>query len=384
MAPTEPAFTIGIEEEYLLVDRETRDLCAEPPPAMMEECERRLTGQVSPEFLRAQIEVGTRVCGSVAEARADLSRLRAAVADVAGGYGLAPIASATHPFARWHDQKHTDKERYNVLARDMQALARRLLICGLHVHIGIEDEDLRIDLMGQVRYFTPHLLALSSSSPFWEGLETGLMSYRLSVFDGLPRTGIPDLFDSYGEYRRLVGQMVSAGLIEDATKLWWDVRPSARFPTLEMRICDMCTRLDDAITIAALYACLIRMLYRLRQGNQRWRVYPRTLIHENRWLAQRYGLGGELVDFGKGEPVPYAELLEEIVELVREDAEALDCAAEVAHARDIVARGTSAQRQLAVYRAALDAGADRDEALRAVVDWLVGETAAGLGTAAAL
>lgn len=379
MAPAEPAFTIGIEEEYLLVDRETRDLCAEPPPSMMQDCEKRLTGQVSPEFLQAQIEVETRVCGSIAEARADLSHLRTTVAEVANQHGLAPIASGTHPFAHWHDQKHTDKERYNVLARDMQALAYRLLICGLHVHIGIEDEDLRIDLMGQARYFMPHLLALSSSSPFWEGLETGLMSYRLSVFDGLPRTGIPDLFDSYGEYQRLVSQMASAGLIEDASKLWWDVRPSASYPTLEMRICDMCTRLDDAVTIAAIYVCLMRMLYRLRQGNQRWRVYPRTLIHENRWLAQRYGLSGELVDFGKGELVPYAELLEEIIEIVREDAEELDCVAEVEHARDIVARGTSAQHQLAVYKSALRAGANASEALRSVVDWLIEETVAGVG-----
>ena len=379
MGLKEPAFTIGIEEEYLLVDRETRDLCAEPPPSMMKDCEKRLTGQVSPEFLQAQIEVETRVCGSIAEARADLSHLRTTVAEVANQHGLAPIASATHPFARWHDQKHTDKERYNVLARDMQALAYRLLICGLHVHIGIEDEDLRIDLMGQVRYFMPHLLALSSSSPFWEGLETGLMSYRLSVFDGLPRTGIPDLFDSYGEYQRIVSQMASAGLIEDASKLWWDVRPSASFPTLEMRICDMCTRLDDAITIAAIYVCLMRMLYRLRQGNQSWRMYPRTLIHENRWLAQRYGLRGELVDFGKGELVPYAELLEEIIEIIREDAEELGCVAEVEHARDIVARGTSAQHQLAVYRSALDAGAETAEALRSVVDWLIEETITGVG-----
>ena len=379
MALTEPAFTIGIEEEYLLVDRQTRDLCAEPPSSMMEECENRLTGQVSPEFLQAQIEVETRVCKSIAEARADLSHLRATVAEVAAGHGLAPIAAATHPFARWHDQKHTDKERYNLLARDLQVLAYRLLICGLHVHVGIEDEDLRIDLLGQASYFMPHLLVLSTSSPFWEGLETGLMSYRLSVFDGLPRTGLPDLFDSYGEYQRLVKQMVSAGLIEDATKLWWDIRPSARFPTLEMRICDMCTRLDDAITIAAIYVCIIRMLYRLRQGNQRWRVYPRTLIHENRWLAQRYGLEGNLVDFGKGELVSYADLLEEIIEIIREDAEQLDCVAEVEHARKIVARGTSAQRQLSVYRTALEEGAEVSEALQAVVDWLIAETVTGVG-----
>ncbi len=200
------------------------------------------------------------------------------------------------------------------------------------------------------------------------------------MFDGPPRTGIPDLFDSYGEYQRLLGQMVTAGLIEDATKLWWDVRPSARFPTLEMRICDMCTRLHDAVTIAAIYVCLIRMLYRLRMGNQRWRVYPRTLIHENRWLAQRYGLQGHLVDFGKGDLVPYSELLEEIIELIREDAEQLGCVAEIEHARDIVARGTSAQRQLSVYQAAMDEGADAPEALKSVVDWLIDETVNGVNS----
>ena len=205
------------------------------------------------------------------------------------------------------------------------------------------------------------------------------MSYRLSVFDGLPRTGIPDSFDSYGEYQRLVSQLVTAGLVEGVTKLWWDVRPSALFPTLEMRICDMCTRLDDAITIAALYVCLIRMLYRLRAGNQRWRVYPRTFIHENRWLAQRYGLNGNLVDFGKGEPVSYAVLLYEIIELVREDAEHLGCVAEVEHAREIVGRETGAQRQLVVYQKTLDAGAAVPEALRCVVDWLIEETVMCLG-----
>jgi carboxylate-amine ligase len=370
-----PALTIGIEEEYLLVDRASRDLCADPPPSFMAECERRLTGQVSPEFLKAQVEVGTRVCRSIAEARADLAALRRTVIDVAASHGLAPIAAATHPFANWHQQKNTDKERYNVLARDMQALAHRLLICGLHVHIGVDDDDLRIDLMSQASYFLPHLLALSTSSPFWEGYDTGLMSYRLSVFDGLPRTGIPERFDSFGEYDRFVGQMVSAGLIEDASKLWWDLRPSARFPTLEMRICDMCTRLDDAVTIAAIYACFISMLRRLRKANQRWRVYPRPLVHENRWLAQRYGADGYLVDFGRGMRVPFGELVEEIVDLVREDAERLDCVAEVERAREIVSRGTSAHRQLSIYREALAAGASHREALNGVVDWLIAETA---------
>ena len=374
MALHEPSLSIGIEEEYLLVDRADRDVVADPPRPMLEECQSLLAGQVGPEFLRSQIEVETRVYRTVREARADLAGLRTGVARIAAGYGLAPVAAGTHPFAVWSVQKHTDAECYNLLARDLQALARRLLTCGMHVHIGIEDDDLRIDLMNQVTYFLPHLLALSTSSPFWNGHDTGLLSYRIAVFDGLPRTGLPDHFGSYGEYERFVARLVSAGLVEDASRLWWDVRPSAKFPTLEMRICDMCPALDDGIAIAALFQCLISMLYRLRNENQRWRIYPRALVQENRWLAQRYGTAGELVDFGKGERVPYSELLEEIIALVAQDAERLDCVAEVAHARQIVARGTGAHRQIALYKDVLAAGAEPDEALRQVVDMLIAET----------
>ena len=378
MALNDPPFTIGIEEEYLFVDRETRDLAVDPPASMIADCESRLTGQVSPEFLKAQIEVETRVCNSVAEARADLAHLRETVAEVADNHGMGLIAAATHPFAKWNEQQHTDKQRYNELAQDMQALARRLLICGLHVHVGIEDDDLRIDLMNQVRYFLPHLLALSTSSPFWGGEDSGLLSYRLSVFDSMPRSGLPDVFDSASEYDRLVAQMVRANVIEDATKFWWDVRPSARYPTLEMRITDVCTRLDDSVAIAALYVCILSMLYRLRKGNQRWRVYPRTMIDENRWLAQRYGVQGNLVDFGIGQPVPYADLLEEVIELVREDAERMDCVAEIEHAREIVKRGTSAHHQQQVYQEAVGQGAEPRDALKSVVDMLIEETTVGL------
>ena len=375
---SEPAFSIGIEEEYLLVDRASRELASDPPPEMLSECQALLEGQVSPEFLRAQIEVGTTVCHSVADARAELSRLRRTVAGVAARHGLAPIAAATHPSALWHRQKTTDRERYTLLARDIQAPARRLVICGMHVHVGIEDPELRIDLMGQVAYFLPHLLALSTSSPFWAGEDTGLKSYRIAVFDEMPRTGLPELFESWGEFQRHLGVLVRAGLIEDGTKLWWDIRPSLRFPTLEMRIPDVCTRLDDGIAIAALYRCLLRMLWRLKRANQRWRRYAAMLINENRWRAQRYGVDEGLVDFGKGCIVPYAELLEELIELVAEDAAAFGCRAEVASARDILARGTSAHRQRAAYQAALGAGAGKDEALQAVVDMLIAETVAGL------
>ncbi len=378
MTRKEPPFTIGIEEEYLLVDRKTRDLAINVPEALMVECQRRLEAQVSPEFLQSQIEVGTRVCGTVKEARQELARMRQCVAEVAGEHGLAPIAASTHPFAAWDRQKHTDKERYNTLARDMQAVARRLVICGMHVHVGLDDDDLRIDLLGQVSYFLPHLLALSTSSPFWRGEETGLKSYRISVFDELPRAGLPEIFDSWGEYQRHIAILTRAGVIEDATKLWWDVRPSARFPTLELRIPDICTRLKDGVAVAAIFVCLLRMLYRLKRNNQRWRRYSRMLIKENRWRAQRYGTDQGLIDFGIGEIVPYADLLEEIIELVRSDALALDCLPEIEHARKIITGGTSAHRQIAVYREALAGGADKAQAQRDVVDMLIAETVADL------
>ena len=290
MTLREPTFSVGVEEEYLLVDRETRDLVGEPPPELIDRFEQELGGHFSSEFLRPQVEVGTPVRDSTAELRADLERLRRTVAGIAADYGLGLIAASTHPFARWRDQKHTDKPRYNILERDMQVVARRLLICGMHVHVGIEDDELRIDILNQVPYFLPHLLALSTSSPFWEGTDTGLQSYRVCVFDESPRTGLPELFESHDQYRRTLDLMISAGLIEDASKLWWDVRPSARFPTLEMRVTDVCTRLEDALCCAALFRCVCRLLYRLRRDNQRWRVYSRTLVDENRWRAQRYGI----------------------------------------------------------------------------------------------
>ncbi len=374
MAISEPSFSIGIEEEYLLVDKETRDLAPEPPPALLAKCEEALRGQVSPEFLRSQIEVGTRVCRSVQEARDELVHLRSTLGRIAGEFGLAPIASSTHPFAQWQSQHHTDKERYNVLAKDLQHVARRLVICGMHVHVGIEDDDLRIDLLGQAPYFLPHLLALSTSSPFWQGTQTGLKSYRLSVFDELPRTGLPHNFSSYSEYARTIELLVSAGLIEDATKIWWDMRPSARFPTLEMRITDVCPLIEDAIAIAALYQCILRLLYRLRRQNQRWRHYPPFLIRENRWRAQRYGVEQGMVDFGKGAIVPFSHLLEELFDLVAEDAAYFGCSAEVAHARTILQRGTSADRQLARYEAVKALGGTEEAALIAVVDEIVEET----------
>jgi carboxylate-amine ligase len=331
MAIKEPPFTVGIEEEYLLVNPETRDLDIDPPAAMLRECSELGEGQVTPEFLRSQIEVGTRVCRTMSEARTDLKKLRKIVVDVGRRHGLAPIAASTHPFARAIQQKHTDKDRYVALAREMQATARRMVICGMHVHVGLEDDELRIDLMSQLAYFLPHLLALSCSSPFWEGENTGLKSFRLTVFSSLPRTGLPEHFASYSEYQRHIRALVDNNLIQDTSKIWWDLRPSWRYPTLETRIMDVCTSIDDAIALAALNVCILRMLYRLRRNNQRWRIYADMLLNENRWRAMRYSCDEGLLDFAKGELVPFADLLEEMLELVREDAETMGCTADIVH-----------------------------------------------------
>jgi len=373
-----PSFSVGIEEEYMLVEQDTRALAVDPPEAIFAECERRLPNLVKPEFLKAQIESNTPVCKTVPEARQHLANLRMVISEIAEQHGYAIIAASTHPFAKWQSQLHTDKERYNALAQDLQAVVRRLLICGMHVHVGIDDDELRIDLLNQVSYFLPHILALSTSSPFWQGEITGLQSYRLSVFDELPRTGIPNAFDSYPEYQRHVNMLVDAGLIEDASKLWWDVRPSQNFPTLEMRISDLCTNIDDAASIAALFCCLLRMLYRLKLENKRWRQYSPMLIAENRWRAQRYGIDEGMVDFGKGETVPFPDLLEELMTLISIDAEVLGCVAEINNLQAILSRGTSAHRQVATYNKAIADGADIETALKTVVDFLIIETKSGL------
>ncbi|RVT84481.1 carboxylate-amine ligase [Rhodobacteraceae bacterium CCMM004] len=373
----DPDFTMGIEEEYLLVDAETYDL-AEAPEALIEACAEDIGGQVSPEFLRCQVEVGTKVCATVADARADLSRLRRTIARHAADHGLAPIAASCHPLADWSEQHHRDRDRYNTLRRDLAGVAQRMLICGMHVHVGLNDDDLRIDLMNQFSYFLPHMLALSCSSPFWQGRDTGLASYRLTVFDNLPRTGLPPRMESYGQFSRSVQTIIDTGLIEDSTKIWWDLRPSHRFPTLESRICDVTPRLEHALSIAALTQCIMRMLWRLRKANQRWRLYDTFLIGENRWRAQRYGMAEGLIDFGRGAVVPYSELLDELIALVAEDAQALDCVAEVDAARDIVTGGNSAERQRAVRAAAMARGEDEGQAMRAVLAELVGEFCEGV------
>lgn len=378
MSLNEPSFTIGVEEEYLLVDKETRGLVVDPPATLMEEAQELCGNQVTAELLRSQIEVGTKVCNSVQEVREDLAHLRRSVIEVTARHGLAPIAASTHPFSEWAEQKHTEKDRYSALTHEMQGAARRLVICGMHVHVGIDDDELRIDLMNQMSYFLPHLLALSCSSPFWRGRDTGLKSYRLTIFDALPRTGLPERFASFAEYERHVKILADAGLIDDSTRIWWDLRPSGRFPTLETRIMDVCTRLDDTVSLAALLACMFRMLYRLRTRNQRWRLYTPMLIRENRWRAMRYSFDEGLIDLAKGRVVSFDELLDELCSLISEDARALGCEKEVAGVRDILTRGTSAHRQLKDYELERASGASVEDSLKSVVDTLIMDTAEGL------
>jgi glutamate---cysteine ligase / carboxylate-amine ligase len=378
----DPSFTIGIEEEYLLVERASRDLVREMPQGLFEAASKALGDQVAREFLKSQIEVGTSVHRSPSAAGAELAELRKAIAEMAAEYDLAPIAASTHPFARWSIQQPTERERYQSLAQDLAGVGRRMVICGMHVHVGIEDDELRIDLFNQARYFLPHLLMLSTSSPFAEGEDTGLKSYRLAAYQELPRTGMPGRFEGWAEYTQTVDLLVRNGVIEDATKIWWDVRPSSRFPTLEMRVTDVCTRLEDGVCVAAMYVCILRMLFRLRRSNQTWRQYPLFLLAENRWRAQRYGVKGTLFDLGKGELVPFGDLVEELLAMLREDAEALGCVAELEHARTIVARGTSADRQVAYYAKLLSQGLSPPDALRGVVDHLIAETVSECGASA--
>lgn len=369
-----PQLTIGIEEEYLLVDVETRNLLSDPPRELWEGAYERIAGRVSRELIRAQIEVGTRPHQRVADAGDDLRELRRTLGQLSSEHGAAIIASSSHPFALWWEQVQSEGDRYEGLAADLGVVGQRMVICGMHVHAGIEDPELRIDLMNQISYFLPHLLALSTSSPFWGGHNTGLKSYRMNVFRTMPRTGLPEEFASWAEYQRHVQVLVDAGLIEDGSKVWWDIRPSIRYPTLELRVTDICTRWQDAVTIAALYQSLLHMLFRLRTTNQRWRRYANMLVAENIWRAQRYGARGELMDFGIGRLVPFTDLIDELIELVRPDAEMLGCIDEVERARVIAAEGTSAHRQLQAYADAIADGSSETEALRAVVDELIADT----------
>lgn len=363
-----PPLTIGIEEEYQIIDPETRGLSSYIQE-FLEQGRVVLQDQIKPEFMQSQVEVGSHICRNMKEARLELIRLRRTVCDLAAANGLQMAAASTHPFSAWSTQQITAGERYTKLETDLAEVARRLLIFGMHVHIGIEDKELMIDVMNQASYFMPHVLALSTSSPFWQGRETGLKSYRSIIFEDLPRTGLPPSFSSWADYQNMVDMLIKTRCIEDPTKIWWDIRPHPKFPTLEYRIADICTTVDEAICVASLILAITAKLIKLRKNNQSWRYYRHHLITENKWRAVRYGIDGNLIDFGKAEEVPMRFLAVELLELLGDVLDELDIRAEVEYLHTILKNGTSADRQLQVYRQSGD--------LKAVVDQLVAETTIG-------
>ncbi|HEU5091664.1 MAG TPA: carboxylate-amine ligase, partial [Nitrospira sp.] len=330
-----------------------------------------LREQVKAELHQSIVEVGTTVCRTAAEARAELVRLRQGVMELAGRNGLKIASAGTHPISSWVDQEITPLERYAGVKQDMQILAQQLLIFGTHIHIGIEDQDFLIDAMNVVRYFMPHVLCLSTSSPFWIGQDTGLKSYRSIVFRNFPRTGIPPFFFSYSDFARYRDTLVQTRSIPDGTKIWFDARPNHSYPTLEFRICDVCTRVDEAVCIAAIFQALIFKLWKLRRDNMTFRVYSHSLIEENKWRAVRYGLDGKLIDFGKQVELPARELIREMIEwFIGDVADELGSRKEIEYAYHIMDEGTSADRQLATFR--------RTGSLQAVVDQLIEETQEGV------
>ena len=357
--------TIGIEEEYQIIDTESRELTSFITE-FMEQGAMVFNENVKPEFLQSQIEVGSSICKDIKEARSEICRLRNLVSDIAAKNKCNIVAAGTHPFSKWEDQLVTNKERYRGLLDSMQIVAKRLLIFGMHIHIGIKDRDLRIDIMNQMRYFMPHILALSTSSPFWWGQKTGFKSYRSIVFEDLPRTGIPERFDSYVEYEQYIHTLIKCGCIDEATKIWWDIRPHPIFPTLEFRICDCTTKVNEVIAIAALIQSLVAKLIKLRMSNQSWRSYRSSMIAENKWRAIKDGIKGELIDFGKQTEISASELMEELIELIDDVLDPLGTRKDVEYLFTLLKEGSSADRQISCY--------ERTDSLEAVVDQLSEET----------
>ncbi len=365
---TLPPLTIGIEEEYQIIDPGTRQLTSYIQE-FLQQGRVVLQDQIKPELMQSQVEVGSHICRNMKEVRQEIIRLRRTVCELAEANGLKMAAASTHPFSAWSTQKITAGERYTKLETDMGEVARRLLIFGMHVHIGISDKEMMIDVMNQARYFMPHILALSTSSPFWQGRETGLKSYRSVIFEDLPRTGLPPSFSSWTEYQDLVDILLKTNCIDDPTKIWWDIRPHPKFSTLEFRISDIGTRVNEAVCIASLYLAVVWKLIKLRQNNQAWRYYRHHLVTENKWRAVRYGIDGKLIDFGKQQEVPMRFLAVELLELLDDVLDELDIREEVEYVHTILENGTSADRQLMTYRRTGD--------LKAVVDQVVAETKEG-------
>jgi carboxylate-amine ligase len=365
MTKKDHSFTLGIEEEFAIVDPETRELRSHIQE-ILEGGKVMLKEQIKPEMHQSVVELGTEICQSVVEARAHVIELRSRLAELAGRAGLKIASAGTHPFSHWRDQLITEGERYQEIVKDMQQLARANLIFGLHVHVGIPDREAAIHVMNQARYFLPHIYALSVNSPFWVGQDTGLKGYRLKVFERFPRTGIPDAFESLSEYEDYCKLLVKTGCVDNAKKIWWDIRLHPFFDTLEVRVCDAQSRVDDTLAIAALIQAVIANLYKLQWQNMSFRIYRRRLIDENRWRASRYGIGGKLIDFGRETEVDTRSLLNELLEFVSTEVNELGSEKEMAHIERIMREGTGADRQLAVW--------ERTHDMKAVVDQLVHET----------
>ena len=365
------AFTFGMEEEYFLVDAETKLVAREVPAEFFDEAKKASEGRISTEFLQPQIEVISSPHVNMADARAELRMLRRTVSNVAARYGLAILAAGTHPTALWREAQQTDKQRYDTVMDDLQMIGQRDLLCGLHVHVELPDPDLRIDVMYRMLPFLPLLLALSTSSPFWQARRTGLKGYRLAAYDELPRTGVPELFRTQQEFDAYIAALVRAGVIKDSSYVWWAIRPSLNNPTLELRAPDSCTLVEDSLAIAALYRTLVRHLHVNRSRNKDIDAVARAIVIENKWRAQRYGVHGTFVtDDGA---VTVADMLEQVISDTAPDAAALGCTAEINRCRAIVGAGTSSDAQLAVFDAHSKIGS-RDAALRAVTEWIAAAT----------
>jgi carboxylate-amine ligase len=359
-------FTLGIEEEFQIVDPETRELKSHVSE-ILDEGKLLLGEKLKPEMIQSMIEVGTGVCRNIQEAREDISKLRCIISSLARRKGLAIIAASTHPFSHWGDQKIFDDQRYDIIVEELQMVARSLLIFGLHVHVGIESPERRIHIMNAARYFLPHVLAMTTSSPFWLGFNTGLKSYRSEVFKKFPRTDIPDHFESFQQFQSYVDLLIKMNCIDNAKKIYWDVRPHPFFPTLEFRICDIPTRVDDTIAVAALFQAIVAKVDSLIDKNLGFRLYHRRLIQENKWRAIRYGLDGKLLDLGKQKEVPVKDLIRELLEFVDDVVDPLNSRKEIEHIHTILDRGTSADEQLKVY-------AENDNNFHPVVDMLLKNT----------
>jgi carboxylate-amine ligase len=366
-----PSFTLGIEEEYQTVDPETRDLRSHIHAEIIEKGKLVMQERVKAEMHQSVVEVGTSVCANIKDAKSELRKLRRHMIRLSRENGLRLASAATHPFADWRVQEVYPDDRYKNIVEDMQLVARANLIFGLHVHVGIEDRETAIHMMNHARYFVPHLLALSTNSPFWLGMNTGLKSYRCKVFDKFPRTNMPDFFPSWGEYDNYVKLLIKTNSIDNAKKIWWDIRPHPFFSTIEFRVCDIPMRVDETIALAALIQATVAKLYKLHESNQGFRLYRRSLLMENKWRAARYGLEGKLIDFGKQMEVPERELLEEYLAFVDDVVDELGSREEVEYIRKIMNEGTGADRQLQVYKETGD--------MKAVMDYIIEETQVGVG-----